>query len=121
EAQLAVASLQEGRLPELFAGFGRDDLAVPAPYPASCSPQAWAAASPLLWLRTLLRLDPHAPAGQLWIAPALPEPLTHLEVAGISIGGNKVSIVVDRGTVEVTGASGYEIVKEPRPPVTELT
>ena len=41
-----------GQLPELFAGFDRSVIAVPAAY--SCSPQAWAAASPLLWLRTLL-------------------------------------------------------------------
>ena len=33
-------------------------------YPTSCSPQAWAAASPLLMLRTLLRLDPWVPRGQ---------------------------------------------------------
>ena len=30
----------------------------PVSYPTSCSPQAWAAASPLLFLRTLLRFEP---------------------------------------------------------------
>ena len=59
-AQLDVAAEYEGRMPELFAGFSRAELPVPASYPTSCSPQAWASASPLLWLRTLLRLAPSA-------------------------------------------------------------
>jgi glycogen debranching enzyme len=33
------------RLPELFAGHGADEVWPPVPYPASCRPQAWAAAS----------------------------------------------------------------------------
>ena len=33
------------RLPELFSGAGTDEVLVPMPYPASCRPQAWAAAS----------------------------------------------------------------------------
>ncbi|MDI9588874.1 MAG: glycogen debranching N-terminal domain-containing protein [Acidobacteriota bacterium] len=33
------------RLPELFAGVKRDPITKPLPYPASCRPQAWAAAS----------------------------------------------------------------------------
>ncbi len=34
------------RLPELFAGFGRED-GPPVPYPAACHPQGWDAALPL--------------------------------------------------------------------------
>lgn len=33
------------RLPELFSGESADDVRVPVPYPASCRPQAWAAAT----------------------------------------------------------------------------
>ncbi|MHA7264760.1 glycogen debranching N-terminal domain-containing protein [Arthrobacter sp. TMN-37] len=33
------------RLPELFSGHPAADVEVPVPYPASCRPQAWAAAS----------------------------------------------------------------------------
>jgi glycogen debranching enzyme len=119
-AQLEVAERTGGRLPELFAGFDRRELSVPAPYPASCSPQAWAAASPLLWLRTLLRLDPNAPSRQLWVAPSLPDHLTRLDVAGINVGGNRISIHVEDGTVEVSGATGYEVRTSPRPPLTAL-
>ncbi|HEY8371423.1 MAG TPA: glycogen debranching N-terminal domain-containing protein, partial [Pseudonocardiaceae bacterium] len=35
------------RLPEVLAGHSRDEHPEPLPYPHSCSPQAWAAATPL--------------------------------------------------------------------------
>ncbi|MFD6418933.1 glycogen debranching N-terminal domain-containing protein [Streptomyces sp. NPDC060194] len=38
------------RLPEVMAGYGRDEHPAPVPYPHSCSPQAWAAATPLALL-----------------------------------------------------------------------
>jgi glycogen debranching enzyme len=119
-AQLDVAAAHHGRLPELFAGFDRGELAVPAAYPTSCSPQAWAAASPLLWLRSMLRLDVWAPRRRLWVAPQLPQSITRLHVSGISLGGNRISIDVDGDDIEVTGADGYEVVRTPRPPLTSL-
>ena len=119
-AQLDVAAAHSGRLPELFAGFDRGELAVPAAYPTSCSPQAWAAASPLLWLRSLLRLDVWAPHHRLWIAPQLPTSIKRLHVAGIAVGGNRITIDVDGDDIEVTGAEGYEIVNTPRPPLSSL-
>jgi glycogen debranching enzyme len=45
---------------------------VPAAHPASCSPHAWAAAAPLLWLRSILRLDVGKSGSRLWINPHLP-------------------------------------------------
>jgi glycogen debranching enzyme len=50
---LGAADSFDGRLPELFSGHGPTDHDVPVPYPASCSPQAWAAAAPLMLLRSL--------------------------------------------------------------------
>jgi len=45
-AQLVLAAdAFDGRLPELFAGFSRDDASSPVAYPASCRPQAWSAAA----------------------------------------------------------------------------
>ncbi|MFJ6113853.1 amylo-alpha-1,6-glucosidase [Agrococcus sediminis] len=45
-AQLVrTADAFDGRLPELFAGFGADEAATPVAYPASCRPQAWSAAA----------------------------------------------------------------------------
>jgi glycogen debranching enzyme len=119
-AQLDVAGEHDGRLPELFAGFDRGDLAVPAAYPTSCSPQAWAAASPLLWLRTILRLDPWAPRRQLWIAPVLPKSMERLRVSGLRLGGRELTVDVDGGTVdvEVAGAADVEIFHAPRSTLT---
>lgn len=54
---LAAAAATGFRLPEVLSGFGTDDVAVPVPYPHSCSPQAWAAAAPLLVTTTLGRFS----------------------------------------------------------------
>ena len=49
-------------------------LSFPVSYPTSCSPQAWAAASPLLFLRTLLRFEPDIRNSKLLhLAPAVPD------------------------------------------------
>ena len=118
EGQLAAAAHQGGALPELFAGFGSDELSVPAGYPTSCSPQAWAAAAPLLWLRTLLRLDPWAPHGEVWVDPHLPTSMRRLRVDGIRIAGGTMSVEVYGGDVSVSAGSGLRVVHRPRPPLT---
>ena len=50
---LRAASGFDDRLPELFGGYGADAVWPPAPYPASCRPQAWAAASAAVVVRAL--------------------------------------------------------------------
>lgn len=120
-AQLAVANERGGSLPELFAGFDRREIPVPAAYPASCSPQAWAAASPMLWLRTLLRLDPWVPRGKVWLAPRLPEWINHLEVQDIELGGNKLSVRVEADEVEVNLDGDLEVIHQLREPLAAAT
>jgi glycogen debranching enzyme len=56
-ALLDAAGAFGHRLPEVFAGFARDRTSVPVRYPKALVPQAWAAAAPLLVVRTLLGLD----------------------------------------------------------------
>lgn len=68
---LAAAGHADGRLPELFAGLDRADLAAPVAYPTSCAPQAWAAAAPLLLARLALGIEP-VPGGLRHAARALP-------------------------------------------------
>ncbi|WP_224448697.1 glycogen debranching N-terminal domain-containing protein [Haloprofundus salilacus] len=41
------------RLPELFAGFEREETEVPVSYGEACEPQAWAAAAPLAFLQAV--------------------------------------------------------------------
>jgi glycogen debranching enzyme len=119
-AQLDVAAEYEGRMPELFAGFSRAELPVPASYPTSCSPQAWASASPLLWLRTLLRLAPSASDQQVWLAPRLPAAIERLHVSGIRIGDRRITVDVAGDDVRVEGLDGYQLVTTPRDPITAL-
>lgn len=114
-AQLDVAGAYRHRLPELFAGFERGNPSTPAAYPTSCSPQAWAAAAPLLWLRTLLRLDPSAPGGRVWIDPALPPWIRRLRVDGIAIAGEHLTVEVDGTDVAVTGHGHLEVIQGSRP------
>ncbi|MGW1727803.1 amylo-alpha-1,6-glucosidase [Streptomyces sp. NPDC002306] len=52
---IAAAAHHDYRLPEVLAGYDRTATARPVPYPHSCSPQAWAAATPLA-LRTALNM-----------------------------------------------------------------
>jgi glycogen debranching enzyme len=66
------------RLPEVFAGFDRTETVVPVEYPTASRPQAWAAAAPLLAIRTLLGLD--ALDGVVSATPSLPPSLGHLEL-----------------------------------------
>jgi glycogen debranching enzyme len=118
------AVAQGGRLPELFSGLDRGELAVPIGYPTSCSPQAWAAASPLLCLRTLLRLDPWVPYGKTWLCPNLPDWIGYLKVEGIPLAGSRVTVEVGAevpGGVTVTGLPPeIELVREPRRPSTAV-
>ncbi len=110
---------QPGRLPELFAGLDRLELPLVVDYPTSCSPQAWAAASPLLMLRTLLRLDPWVPRGKVWLHPSLPDQIGTLRVGRIPLAGARVSVTVEDGKVAVEGLpDSLELVDAPRHPLT---
>ncbi|MCU1667197.1 MAG: Amylo-alpha,6-glucosidase, partial [Blastococcus sp.] len=107
-----------GRLPELFCGFDRTEFGAPIPYPTSCSPQAWAAASPLLLLRTLLRFDPAVPDGRLWLAPELPATLGDLRIERVALAGSRMAVTVADGVVETTGLpDGVQPVNAARPAV----
>ena len=103
EGLLAASAWTNGRLPELFAGFSTTDVSSPVPYPASCSPQAWAAASPLLLLRAFLGLEPNLLAGRIRLRPRLPEGLGSIHLSGISFGEHKMDITVDSSGTRVEG------------------
>jgi glycogen debranching enzyme len=100
---LAAADHWNGRLPELFLGLSRDDVAAPVSYPTSCSPQAWSAASPLLLLRILLGLSPELPDGRLSVAPRLPGQTTTLSVRGLRVWDGRFDVRCEEGRVDVTG------------------
>jgi glycogen debranching enzyme len=115
EALLQAAEHFGGRLPELFCGFDRGDFPEPVPYPTSCSPQAWASATPVQLVRTLLRFDPELPRERLWVDPVLPPSFAPLRVEGVALGAARVSVEVTGATTLVEGVpSGIELRCEPR-------
>ena len=98
---LDAAARLGGRLPELLCGFDRAEFADPVPYPTSCSPQAWAAAAPLLVLRSLLRFEPDLPRHTIACRPALPAELVPLRLTGV--GPAALSLTVRRAGWHLDG------------------
>lgn len=85
------------RLPELFCGFARRDGVGPTPYTVACSPQAWAAAAPLLLLRAALGIEPDISRGRLVLrAGELPAGLDELTLEGIQLGHESASLQLVR-------------------------
>lgn len=98
----AATHFVHGRLPELFAGFARNDFELPAHYPIACHPQAWAAGSIPFLLRTCLGLEANAPKGQLSIVrPTLPPWLDHVVLRGLRVGTSSVDLGFTRQGLEV--------------------
>jgi glycogen debranching enzyme len=78
---LQAAKFFNYRLPEAFAGYPRRQTQFPVEYPTACSPQAWATGAPLLFIRTMLGLEPRG--NRLTVDAALPPHIEWLEVCGI--------------------------------------
>jgi glycogen debranching enzyme len=107
---IEAASYFSGRLPELFCGFDKTALPGPAPYPTSCSPQAWASAAPVAVLVAMLGLEPDVPARTMGLSPALPAEWGAVRVSGIALGPMTLDVDVGRdGRVSVTGAEGFQV------------
>lgn len=98
-----AAEAFDGRLPELFCGFDRAEFPEPVPYPTSCSPQAWAAATPVHLLRTLLRFEPEVPTQVVYLDPALPASFGRLQVSRVPLGGSRLDVHVVGDQVVVEG------------------
>ncbi|MCL4293002.1 MAG: amylo-alpha-1,6-glucosidase, partial [Acidimicrobiia bacterium] len=104
------------RLPELFAGLPRRELGFPVGYPTSCSPQAWATASPLLFLRTMLRFQPDLRRGRLTVDPVIPGWIGRLRLDGLPILDGSISLDLEGESCAVVSAPpGLEVVCGGRP------
>ncbi|SEJ78320.1 Glycogen debranching enzyme (alpha-1,6-glucosidase) [Arthrobacter sp. yr096] len=91
-ALLEAADYSDGRLPELFCGFSRDEIGVPVPYPTACSPQAWAATTPILLITSLMGYDAHISHGGLWVDPVLPESYGDLHISNAPMGEGRITV-----------------------------
>jgi glycogen debranching enzyme len=88
------------RLPEVFAGFTREPGVPPVIYPTASSPQAWAAATPVLLLKTLLGLEPDREARALRSdVHGLPEWAEALVLSNIHAFGRPWTARVEKGSV----------------------
>ena len=57
-ALIEAAAHFDWSLPEVFAGYARDETPFPIAYPTAARPQAWAAGTPILLVRVLLGIEP---------------------------------------------------------------
>jgi len=120
-ALLEAADYSDGRLPELFCGFSRDQLATPVPYPTACSPQAWAATTPIMLVTSLMRYDTHVSRGGLWMDPVLPESYGDLHITNAPLAGGRITIDITNSVPSVQGLpEGLVFHRGHRPWMTEL-
>ncbi len=108
---VAAATSYDYRLPELYAGRGKDLEPAPAPYPASCRPQAWSAAAAILVLQAILGLEADMPNGRLQVAPLPGAPYLPISVNGLRVGGAPLSVRIDAdGAAHVSADTAVRII-----------
>ncbi|KUP04930.1 amylo-alpha-1,6-glucosidase [Bacillus coahuilensis p1.1.43] len=101
------------RLPELFCGYS-DELGKAVKYPVACSPQAWAAGTPLVFVQSLLGLFPNAINKTITLNPSLLSGMNELKVENMQIGKGVLSLHVQaiNGQLHVNtleNSTGYTI------------
>jgi len=98
EGLFAAASYIElRRLPELFCGFSRQRSQGPTFYPVACSPQAWAAAAPLLLLQACLGLDFDTLEPAITFeSPSLPPFLDEVVFRNLAVGEGSADVALRR-------------------------
>jgi glycogen debranching enzyme len=98
---LDAAEFFHGRLPEAFGGYERSVTRYPVQYPTACSPQAWSTGAPLLFLRTMLGLDPIGE--HLVVDPGLPNGIGMLALLDIPGRWGRVD-AFGRGRIDIERA-----------------
>jgi glycogen debranching enzyme len=89
----AASNFDLYRLPEVFAGFSRDQYPEPVHYPVACRPQAWSSGTLPYLLQSALGLIPNAVESELLIRqPALPEWLHEVRISNLAIGNSRVDL-----------------------------
>ena len=83
----AATFFPQGRLPELFAGFDREQYPTPVSYPVACHPQAWSAGTIPYLLHSTLGLKPEGLDRRLRIVrPLLPDLVDYINFRKIRVG-----------------------------------
>jgi len=102
-ALIEAAAHFDWSLPEVFAGYARDETPFPIAYPTAARPQAWAAGTPILLVRVLLGIEPDRVRQRLVtnVEDELPSWLEGLRVEGVRAFGRNWSVAVERGRVTI--------------------
>jgi glycogen debranching enzyme len=103
-ALIEAAGHFDWSLPEVFAGYARDETPFPIAYPTAARPQAWAAGTPILLVRVLLGLEPDRARERLvtTVRDELPSWLDGLRLEGVRAYGRVWTVAVERGQVSIT-------------------
>lgn len=100
------------RLPELFCGFSRRRGRGPTSYPVACSPQAWAAATPLSLLQSCLGLSLRPRSQEVvFERPKLPDFLDEVVLRNLAVGEARVDVAIRR----TNGATVVETIGRDEP------
>ena len=91
----ASHSFEYDRLPELFCGYDVT-LGKAVKYPVACSPQAWAAGTPLVFVQSMIGLFPDALNNIVYVHPFLPEGTDQIKLSNVKIGEGTLSLEVTR-------------------------
>ena len=103
------AYFEYDRLPELFCGYGKE-IGKAVKYPVACSPQAWAAGTPLVFIQTILGLFPDSLNKTITISPELLNGMEELTVENIKVGSGVLSVKVTKGVLEILkNTTGFTI------------
>ena len=102
-ALIEAAGHFDWSLPEVFAGYARDETPFPIAYPTAARPQAWAAGTPILLVRILLGIEPDRIRQRLvtTVDDELPSWLDGLRIEGIRAFGRNWTASVARGRVTI--------------------
>lgn len=93
----ASHSFEYERIPELFCGYSSEE-GNPVPYPVACSPQAWAAGTPLTFIRTMLGIYPNITNEDLIIAPQLLPEMSEMSLENLPLGDGYLSLRVTQNS-----------------------
>ena len=99
----AASYMDLRRLPELFCGFQRGRERGPTLYPVACSPQAWAAGTPLLLLQSSLGLEFNPHRNEILLRkPQLPPFLEQVTLRNLRLGQSTVDLLLRRHDDDVS-------------------
>jgi glycogen debranching enzyme len=112
----AAGYFEQHRMPELYAGLQRDPTNFPVQYLGANVPQAWAAGSCFWLLQAMLGFQPDAPAGMVYLDPALPAWMPDLELTNLQVGRRSFDI---RFVRQGDGKTAWEVRRGDRDAVSQ--